>query len=266
MKKEEQIKKNAKNLIKYMKENKNVYCHITSDLDKDSYFYPRVPGVIRDDENSNIDRICVAKTLKGAFTAIPNGAGRLDAYLDESSYYFKVFVINTEKLGITKIMNSEELYKKDYVRDAEITGEHWILEPFTVPQEDIFYIRLDNWKEEAIDVIPYEIYELSETDKYEGDYIEAYYDVYEDDVPFMCTIECVDILEQNVKSGDKFEIYLDSIDSYLSKEELKEKFLNSNPDIEFLDSEDDDNITILSKKDQNISMIMYTDWYYKHCV
>lgn len=266
MKKENQIKKDIRNLVEYLKENKNVYCHITSDLEKDNYFYPRIPNVIREDENCSIDRICVAETLEGALTAIPGGAGRLDDYLKESSFYFKVFLIDIEKLGITKMINAEELYKEDYVRDAEITGEHWILEPFTVPEENIFYIRLNHWEEESRDVIPYEIYELSETDEYEGDYAEAYYDVYEDYAPFMCSIESIDVLEEYVKGGDEFEIDLDSVDSYLSKEELKKEFLKYNPNIEFLDDEEDDNIIILPKKDQNISMIMYTDWYYKHCV
>lgn len=256
----------TRELLKLLKENKNVYCHITSDLSGDNYFYPRIPYVTREDENGEINRVCVAETLEGALTAIPNGAGRLDTYLEDSSYYFKVFVIDTEKLGIKKMMNSEELYKKDYVRDAEITGEHWILESFTVPQEYIFYVRLNNWEESASDVIPYEIYKLSETDEYEGDYEEAYYDVYEDDIPYICTIEDVDVLVEDVKAGEEFEIDLGYPYSHLSKEELKEKFLTSNPDIEFLDEEDDDNIIILPKKDQNIAHIMHIDWYYKHCI
>ncbi|MBQ9000192.1 MAG: hypothetical protein IJ086_16070 [Clostridium sp.] len=253
-------------LLKLLKENKNIYCHISSDLSEDNYFYPRIPDATREDENSEINRVCVAKTLEGALTAIPNGAGRLDTYLEQSSYYFKVFIIDTEKLGINKIMSAEELYKNDYVRDAEITGEHWILEEFEVPQEDVFYIRLNEWEERAEDIIPYSIYELSETDEYDGDYEGAYYDVYEDCVPFVCAIEDIDILVEDVKAGEEIEIDLEFVESYLSKDKLKEKFLISNPDIEFIDDEDDDNIIFLAKKDQNISEIMHIDWYYKHCV
>ncbi|MBQ8998707.1 MAG: hypothetical protein IJ086_08500 [Clostridium sp.] len=253
-------------LLKLLKENKNVYCHISSDLSEDNYFYPRIPDTIREDENSEINRVCVAKTLEGALTAIPNGAGRLDTYLEHSSYYFKVFIIDTEKLGINKIMSSEELYKSDYVRDAEITGEHWILEPFEVPQEDIFYIRLNNWDENETDIVPYKIYELSETDEYEGDYEEAYYDVYGHCIPYICAIEKINILVEEIKAGEGVKIDLECVESYLSKDELKEKFLISNPDIEFIDDEDDDNIIFLAKKDQNIGEIMHIDWYYKHCV
>lgn len=254
-----------KTLLKNLNENKNIFFHISSDLSKDGYFFPRIPYITREDEDTNLNRVCVADSFNGTFTAIPNGAGNLDTYLEESSYYFKVFVIDTKKLGIKNIMTSEELYKKDYVRDAMITGEHWILEDFTVPDEDIFYIRLNNWTEEPEDIYPYEIYKLSETDEYEGDYVEAYYDTYQDDVPYMITIQNVQFDDCYLNTGECFEVDLESVESSLDKQDLKDKFLANHPNIEFIDVEDDDNIKILAKEDQDISLIMYLDWFYKHC-
>lgn len=260
-----EVKKDVKKLLKDLYENEHIYCHITSNLDQDNYFYPRIPKYISDGENTEIERVCVSSTIEGALTAIPNGGSRLENYLEESSNYFKVYIIDTKKLGVSKILKSDELFEKDYVRDAEITKEHWVLEPILVPEEDTFIIRLEGWDEEARDVVPYEIYKLGETDEYEGDYTEAYYDVFDKMIPTICNIIWSDFLTEEVKSGDKIKIDLTEVESSLSREELKEEFLKNNPEISFLDSEYNDDITIVFNKEQNVQELMYTDWYYKHC-
>mgnify|MGYP004512419667 CR=1 FL=1 len=256
----------SKELLKLLKENDNLYCHVSGDLTKDNYFYPRLPAYTRNDEEYDTPRVCVSKTLEGALSALPK------SFLNEKpvygcnscNTYYKVFIVDVDKLGIKEMLHSDYLYEKDYVRDASITGEVWILEPFTVPDEYTFYIKVDSWTEGVDDIIPHHIYELAETEQYEGDYCAAYEDYYDENMPSMLVIENLTLTLMDVKKGDRLEIDLSFAKSSLDKDELKKMFLKTNPNISFLDEDYEKDIVICIDESQNISEIIYTDWYYKY--
>ena len=156
--------------------------------------------------------------------------------------YFKVFIIDTKKLGIkeSSIVVPEYLVKNKYVLDAEQTREHWILEAFEVTEEDSFLINVKDFKIEKdfnilkdLDITTDYVYnnEIIEIDM---DYVDYSQGVFEEDL-------CL----------------------HIEKEKLKSNFLKTNPEIEFIDKEDEDKIRFITKKDQSIRKLMEFDSQYK---
>lgn len=205
---------NAKQ-IKEMLKNDNIFCHVSTNLNFNGEFYPRIPDCREEGEDTKINRICVSKTLEGAFTAIPSGGSRLDYYL-EQEYIFKIFLIDIEKLNISKedMVTSEELYEMELVNDAVITGEYWIKKGFTVPEEDSFIIKLTDWHEENENLIPHHIEVLAESE-YDGDIYEAFEEFYgHPNVPCLSAIVNLEFISENCEVGEYFFIEKDSIEDY----------------------------------------------------
>ncbi|MDF2881308.1 MAG: hypothetical protein K0R54_1865 [Clostridiaceae bacterium] len=185
-----------------------IFYHISTELNHNGQFEPRIPEHRhKDAENIEIKRVCVAPSLEDCLTAIPNGGMRLESYDIDRRGYFLVITIDTDKLGISSqsIITSEELYEKDYVRDANITNEHWITCSFTVSQEDMFIIKLNGWQEQVYDVLPHCIYAIAD-EKYEGDYFEAYEEEYDKGVPCCTAIEDLDYTCENVNAGEEVNL------------------------------------------------------------
>lgn len=198
----------------------SIFYHISQGLFHDGKFYPRIPMDRTEGEDEITKRVSVAPTIKDCLSAIPGGGMKLDETITEIRGYFKVFKINTEKLGISKehIVDGEYLFQTGKVPDAYHTNEHWITKEFEVPKEDTFIIKIDSYFEEVHDLIPHEIYELAE-EKYEGDYIEAYFDVHEKRPSCITCITEINYYTNFLKEGQKIEIMLDYWDD--EKEELK---------------------------------------------
>lgn len=112
--------------------------HVTLDLDHPGVFEARVPKSRMKSEDNTIPRICVSDTVEGCLTSTPFGSHYLDESLMENSDLIKIFVIDTEKLGLlsSDILSPSELYQDGKVDDAMLTNEHWILRNITVPEED----------------------------------------------------------------------------------------------------------------------------------
>ena len=181
----------------------SIFYHVSTNLTHPGIFKPRIPSFRhKDSEDDVIPRVCVAPSIEGCLTAIPEGGMQLGELCWDQRYYFLVFRIDTQKLGIPQnnIITSDELFKKDLVRDAEITNEHWITTSFVVPAEDRFLILVDNWAEESADVIPYEIYQIADK-KYEGDYFDAYQDIYGAFIPCATSIENLIYTPEHVTEG-----------------------------------------------------------------
>lgn len=204
----------------------SVYYHVSADLSHSGHFEPRIPQFRHQDaENALIARVCVAPAIEDCLTAIPGGGSELESLCMETRYYFLVFKIDAEKLGISasNIVTSDELFEKDLVRDAEMTNEHWITVPFTVPEEDRFIIRITNWDEEACDVIPFSIYKIAD-ENYEGDYCEAYENTYDEPVPCSVMIKNLKYVGENVKKKDKIPLFFeDDCEKKLLMDYVKEK-------------------------------------------
>jgi len=180
-----------------------IYYHVSTDLKKDTHFYPRQPESIMEGEMVSIDRVCVAPSVEQCLSALPSGGSRLDELNEKQHGFYKVFRIDTEKLGIpdSNIVTWKTLFEKEYVPDAEWTEEHWITTDFTVAEEDTFIIQLLQWEEEVQDVIPHKIYVLAD-EKYHGDYTSAYIQETGNLVPCTSLITNAKIQTEGFQVGD----------------------------------------------------------------
>lgn len=188
-----------------------IFYHVSTDLQHSGKFVPRIPeNRHKQAEDASIGRVCVCPTLEQCFSAMPGGGINLYTTCNDARNYFLVFKIDTEKLGINEknIITSKVLFEKDLVRDAEASEEHWICEPFIVPEEDSQIIAVQNWNEEICDVIPHHIYELADRE-YEGNYLEAYEDYYDENVPCGTIVENLEYFTENVKQGTEIPLYYD---------------------------------------------------------
>ena len=186
-----------------------IYYHVSTELTHSGKFEPRIPdNRHKESEDSETPRVCVAPTIEDCLTAIPMGGMMLDELCMEMRNYFLVFKIDTEKIGISEadIVSSQTLFEKDIVRDAEMTSEHWITVPFTVPEEDRFIISISSWDEEPYDVIPFSIYEIADKE-FEGDYLDAYEAIYNDFIPCSTQIKDIKYITENIKKGNGLRLY-----------------------------------------------------------
>lgn len=191
-----------------------IFYHVSTDLNHNGVFTPRIPQTRHgDSENETIPRVCVGETIEDCLTAIPNGGGNLEDFNDDIGGFFKIFKIDTEKLNIREkdIISNEFLFQEDLVRDADITNEYWILTDFKVDAKDSFLIKLLDWREEVIDVIPYSIIALGE------DALDDYLNDQNERIP--CAIQIVqpNYIYEEVKKGD---IITFPYGDYIDEEEI----------------------------------------------
>lgn len=122
--------------------------HITRNLNHNGFFYPDIPRRILENENQTIPRVCTSTSIEGCLGSIPDGGEHLECSISEEGDIFKVFKIDTEKLGLEYILDSSELVENRYVMDASFSDEHWILQDFLVPEEDAFLIEIEGYNVE----------------------------------------------------------------------------------------------------------------------
>lgn len=186
--------------------------HVSTDLKHTGEFTPRIPqNRHQDAEDITTPRVSAAPTIEDCLTAIPDGGSGLEDLHFKQRGYFKVFKIDTEKLGITKddIVKPETLYENDRVRDADFTNEHWIKKKFSVPIEDQFLIRLVVWEETCEDVLPHSIFKIAD-EKYEGNYLVAYEEEHDEHVPCSIRIYELDYIHEDVSAGEEITLYYDT--------------------------------------------------------
>lgn len=133
-----------------------VFYHITTDLDHNGLFEPRIPKYMFEFENKTVPRICVSDSIQGCLSAFPDK----DALGESQPRYIKVFEINTEELNLLPedIINPELLYKSGYLDDALITNEHWIIKSFQVPAEKQAIYKIAWLEETGRLAVPYTVF------------------------------------------------------------------------------------------------------------
>lgn len=168
------------------------FIHVSLEVGGSNFFYPCVPESRSSKEDDFVKRICVARNLEGALTAIPGGSSSLGSSLADYSNVLKVYGISCEKLGITPadIVSDVTLYEKDMVEDAYWTEECWITKSFVVPQEDVYYVTIGCWGEAESDQVPSVVRYLAE-EKYEGNLYDAWDELYCGLMPSIQVIENV---------------------------------------------------------------------------
>lgn len=232
-----------------------IFYHVSTNLRHPGKFEPRIPSCRhKAQEDSETPRISVAPTIEDCLTAIPNGGGHLDEMNIQQRGYYLVFKIDTEKLGIEDehIVASDTLYERDLVRDADISNEHWITKSFEVPEEDCFLIKLIVWEEVAHDIVPYSIYAIAD-EKYEGDYLRAYTEIYKEHVPCSVGITDPQYIQENVKVGEEISLYFESDEEKELVQTYLEKHYKFKLTTEFMDE-----LTFTMKQAANLkSLFLY---------
>lgn len=104
--------------------------HVSLDLVEN--FKLRVPESCYEDENRAIKRICFAKTLEGAITAMPYNINILSGLLNMKKEFgvepiLHIYTIDEKDLSPKDMKDSSELVYECLVPDANITGEVWVL-------------------------------------------------------------------------------------------------------------------------------------------
>ncbi|WPS85657.1 hypothetical protein SMD22_00970 (plasmid) [Brevibacillus halotolerans] len=198
-----------------------IFYHVSTLITHDGEFTPRIPSSrLATIENDTMERICVSPAIEDCFTALPGSGDKLHDSNFEKRGYYKIFRIDTEKLGIDKefIITCDQLYKNNWVPDAFVTKEHWITKSFAVPKEDSMVIKLDSWNTRRELAVPYHVCQLAQ-EKYEGDVKRAYRDLYQESIPFVSKIVNVLYQKGNVYKGD--------ILSFIVQSEQEEKVLST---------------------------------------
>lgn len=103
--------------------------HATMNLDPIEEFIPRIPINRFIGEDETTPRVCLSSSISGCLTAAPFGGSKLteNIYLSNgSNRLIRVYEFDATLIREENIIGPEYLYKNDIVRDAEITGEHWV--------------------------------------------------------------------------------------------------------------------------------------------
>lgn len=186
-----------------------IYYHVSCDINHTGKFVPRVPEFRDDCEDSYTKRVCVAPSIEQCLTSMPGGSSYLTTTcVEDTDYFFKVFKIDTEKLGInpSDIIFSETLFKNDCVYDANITGECWVTVPFQVPEEDAFAILLQEWKTAKLYAYPFSFYErINKWENFDGDLLKAYKNEYQGTPEVVWAITDLEYIPQKIKNGACFK-------------------------------------------------------------
>lgn len=186
--------------------------HVSLDLNQTGVFTPRVPDSRMKDEDSETPRFCVSDTLEGCLTASAFGSHYLDENLDENNGLLKVFVIDTEKMGLTSedVVSPEELYESGKVADANLTREHWILKELLISEEDQMIVKTTGFDDVTWKYIllPEELKQLTAVEglRMPGDkdydyeeFEDTFYELFGTEIQSLCMIESFEftVVSQN---------------------------------------------------------------------
>lgn len=137
-----------------MKKFYHVSLSLTEGLEK--VFSPRIPSedIRMKGEESTIPRICVCDSIEGCLTAVPFGGANLPEIfvgdINTHSCPIRVFVFDEKDILDGNLITPEELYKKDWVRDAYYSREYWIVNQDIKPV-DTFVISVTDYDESIYD-------------------------------------------------------------------------------------------------------------------
>lgn len=114
--------------------------HLSEKNHNGEIYLPRVPKTTGRDENKSIRRICFAKTISGAWRALPIGGS---SNLTGREHYINLWVhVPENKIKPTKIheVTTDEVY------DADITDEVWVTTPVKMKCIGRVRIGSDTWQ------------------------------------------------------------------------------------------------------------------------
>ena len=147
---------------------KELYSVCLPELSEGKTFYPRVPSNRAYNEDDKTPRICLSSSLGGCLSAVPWGGKGFDnmmlnSYDSLKSCVIKVLVFDVEDIEYENLLKPSFLYKNDYVRDAEISSEYWVINQELKATRE-HYIQVTDYFEEIYDNISYEDMKIIEND------------------------------------------------------------------------------------------------------
>lgn len=209
-----------------------IFYHVSTSLLNQGEFVPRIPeNRITENENDSMERVCVSTTISNCLSALPGSGNLYDTHFKGRGYY-KLFRIDTEKLGIgdEHIVFSQTIYENGWVPDAFVTQEYWITVPFTVPEEDSTIIKLDDWCQERAYVVPSDALVLAH-EMYQGDLYKAYRAIYEGSVPTVYFLSGIQFQYEDVRKDEIVTLHV-----YSEEEETKfTKFISKHFQVEIME-------------------------------
>jgi hypothetical protein len=182
--------------------------HLSRDINHDGELTPFRPLNPAEWEDRNTKRICFSDSLAGCMMSIPDGGYNFDMlniqedFFGSSERTWKLFIIDTEEYNIedSNIIYPEELYKKDLVRDARLTKEHWVTKPVQVKEKDTYIIKIRTWMDVGVkDLVEYKIWK----EAVDGDgHLERVYHKYHPDEKIPSIVE-IDLVEYTIMEDGK---------------------------------------------------------------
>lgn len=106
-------------------------------------FVPRIPEHRMSDEDAEIERICLAKTIEGCFSASSELEELVSRHKHCPYEVFRLYVFDEKDIQKGNLTDSELLWKEQLVPDANLTGEVWIEKQTLIPKE-VKYISVNN--------------------------------------------------------------------------------------------------------------------------
>lgn len=124
-------------------------------------FVPHIPENRMEDEDAEIERICLGKTLEGCFSA----SSELECFSTRHkkcpNYILRLYVFDENDIKPEHITDSYVLWHDALVPDANLTGEIWI-EHQTLKPKEIKYFSVVQYQEEGVIQLSFEEWEKYE--------------------------------------------------------------------------------------------------------
>lgn len=129
-------------------------------------FTPRIPNEQSriEGEDRQIPRICVAKSIEDCLTGFPEGGYQLEG---NCPLLVRIYEFDAHNIPKENVVRAPELFLKNLVPDAWVTGEHWILNQSIRPSRS-YLIQI---KEVEITDAPFITIEMLEEAITEGESI-----------------------------------------------------------------------------------------------
>lgn len=118
-------------------------------------FLPKIPSLTLESENCDIERICLSKSIEGCLSAVPWGGIHLEDNLNDDGE-LEIYVHEFDRKDIAKdnLIQPNILFRKDWVRDAMLTKEYWVINQELIPSK-IYKINLKDYDENVKDDLSY---------------------------------------------------------------------------------------------------------------
>lgn len=157
-------------------------------------FVPQIPKYPMQGENTNTERICLCKNVKGCLNAASWGN---EGIADRGDFeIYRLYCFDEKDIQEGNLIDTDTLWKEELVPDAYLTDEVWVVNQNLKPVE-MKYIRLGNFYLDTHPILGY-----SEFEKYKD---ADYWDVPAEKLRLIQEINVYDVSEDDLFYTNKLE-------------------------------------------------------------